>query len=59
VVGEPAPGIARIAGEKAVGLIIVGKHGQGWLDSLLIGSTAAAVCETARRPVLMVPLATG
>jgi nucleotide-binding universal stress UspA family protein len=59
VEGEPAPGIARIAGEKAVGLIIVGKHGQGWLDSLLIGSTAAAVCETARHPVLMVPLATG
>jgi nucleotide-binding universal stress UspA family protein len=55
--GEPAPTIARIAAEEDSSLIIVGKHGQGWIERMLIGNTAAAICETARRPVLMVPLA--
>jgi len=55
--GEPAATIARLAADLDASLIVVGKHGQGWLESLVIGSTAAAVCETARRPVLMVPLA--
>jgi nucleotide-binding universal stress UspA family protein len=55
--GEPAASIAKVAANIDASLIIVGKHGQGWVESLLIGSSAAAVCETARRPVLMVPLA--
>ena len=55
--GEPAATIARVAAETAASLIVVGKHGQGWLESLVVGSTALAVCETAGRPVLMVPLA--
>lgn len=57
--GEPAPTIASIAAEQHPSLVILGKHGQGWMQSLLIGSTAQAVCETARRPVLMVPLTAG
>jgi len=55
--GEPAATIARVAAATDASLIVVGKHGQGWLESLVIGSTALAICETARRPVLMVPLA--
>ncbi len=55
--GEPAATIARLAAETGASLIVLGKHGQGWLERALIGSTAAAVCETARRPVLMVPSA--
>lgn len=54
--GEPAREIARLADECGAHLIIVGKHGQGWVRSLVIGSTAAALCEVARRPVLMVPM---
>ena len=54
--GEPAPTIARAAAEHDASLIVVGKHGQSWVESMLIGSTAAAVCETARRPVLMMPV---
>ena len=53
--GEPATTIAKLAADIDASLIIVGKHGQGWVESVLIGSNAAAVCETARRPVLMVP----
>ncbi|PHS74038.1 MAG: hypothetical protein COB19_08470 [Porticoccus sp.] len=54
--GKPCDTIARVASERNCTLIIVGKHGQGWLESKVIGSTAARVCETARRPVLMVPI---
>ena len=54
--GKPCDAIARIANEQNCSLIIVGKHGQGWLESKVIGTTAAKLCDTARRPVLMVPI---
>ncbi|MEX2469793.1 MAG: universal stress protein [Pseudohongiellaceae bacterium] len=54
--GKPCDVIARVATERDCTLIIVGKHGQGWLESKVIGATAARLCETARRPVLMVPI---
>jgi nucleotide-binding universal stress UspA family protein len=54
--GKPSEEIARAAAERDADLIVVGKHGQGWVESMAIGSTAAALCEIARRPVLMVPL---
>lgn len=47
--------ISQVAADRDCTLIIVGKHGQGWLKSKIIGSTAASLCEIARRPVLMVP----
>jgi nucleotide-binding universal stress UspA family protein len=53
--GEPSETIAR-AGQEGYTLIIVGKHGKNWIEGKIIGTTAANVCETARRPVLMVPL---
>ncbi|ODT26925.1 MAG: hypothetical protein ABS54_06660 [Hyphomicrobium sp. SCN 65-11] len=55
VEGDPKESLARIARERGCSLIIVGKHGQGWVESMVIGSTAASVCETAGRPVLLVP----
>lgn len=54
--GEPAEAIAWVAEGGDYSLVVVGKHGQNWVESRLIGSTAAKVCETAGRPVLMVPL---
>lgn len=54
--GKPSDVIARVATDRNCTLIIVGKHGQGWLESKVIGTTAARLCETARRPVLMVPV---
>jgi nucleotide-binding universal stress UspA family protein len=54
--GKPSEEIARAAAERDADLIVVGKHGQGWVESMAIGSTAAALCEIACRPVLMVPL---
>lgn len=54
--GKPSEEIARAAADRDADLIVVGKHGQGWVDGMAIGSTAANLCEIARRPVLMVPL---
>lgn len=56
VEGKPSEEIAREAAARDADLIIVGKHGQNWAESLATGSTAAGLCETARRPVLVVPL---
>lgn len=53
--GKPSEEIARLAADRDADLIVVGKHGQGWVASMAIGSTAANLCEIARRPVLMVP----
>lgn len=53
--GKPSEEIARTAVDRDADLIVVGRHGQGWVDSITTGSTAASLCEIARRPVLMVP----
>lgn len=53
--GDAATQISQHATDSNVSLIIVGKHGQNWLESTLIDSTAAKLCEIAGRPVLMVP----
>ena len=54
--GKPSEAIARAAADRDADLIVVGKHGQGWLESITIGSTGANLCEIARCPVLVVPL---
>lgn len=53
--GKPSEQIARAAADRDADLIVVGKHGQGWVESIATGSTAANLCEIARRPVLVVP----
>ena len=54
--GKPSEAIARAAADRDADLIVVGKHGQGWLERITIGSTGANLCEIARCPVLVVPL---
>ena len=51
--------IARVAQERDCSLIVCGKHGQHWVQSMVIGSTALRLCEMAGRPVLLVPLPRG
>jgi nucleotide-binding universal stress UspA family protein len=53
--GKASSEIARHAASQDVSLIVVGKRGQNPLASLVIGSTAANLCEIAGRPVMMVP----
>jgi nucleotide-binding universal stress UspA family protein len=55
--GDPVKAISRVGEEIGATLIILGKHGRGWLPESVIGSTAESVCGQASRPVLMVPLA--
>jgi nucleotide-binding universal stress UspA family protein len=52
--GKPEEVIAWV-GQEGYTLIVIGKHGRGWVQGALIGSTAARVCEAAGIPVLMVP----
>ena len=53
--GDAKKMIPKVAMDGDYSLIIVGKHGQNWIQSTVIGSTAEKVCETAGRPVLLVP----
>lgn len=53
--GKPSEAISRVASERDVDLIIVGKRGGNPVTDLLLGSTAEAVCRHARRLVLIVP----
>lgn len=54
--GKPSEQIAKAAADRDADLIVIGKQGQGWVESRTIGSTATNLCEIARRPVLVVPL---
>ncbi|MDP1931628.1 MAG: universal stress protein, partial [Gammaproteobacteria bacterium] len=49
--GKPSESISEVAANRTCTLIIVGKQGDGQHVSKIIGSTAARICETARRPV--------
>ncbi len=53
--GKPSEAIAKAAADRDADLIVIGKHRRKWVESMAIGSTAAVLCEIARRPVLMVP----
>lgn len=53
--GAVPAAIVAHAAQIDASLILLGKHGQNRLATLLVGSTTVAVCETAGRPVLVVP----
>ena len=53
--GKPAAEIVRYAESKGIDLIVLGAHGHGFVDRLLIGSVAERVTRHAPCAVLMVP----
>jgi nucleotide-binding universal stress UspA family protein len=53
--GAPAAEIVRYADKHAIDLIVLGAHGHGFVDRLLIGSVAERVARRAPCAVLMVP----
>lgn len=53
--GRPSAEIARVAQEHDVDLVILGRRGHGAVAERLLGSTAEAVCQQARRLTLVVP----
>jgi len=54
LVGEPADGIVRLAGETGADLIAMSTHGHRFLGDLIYGSTARRVRHTVQVPVLLV-----
>jgi nucleotide-binding universal stress UspA family protein len=53
--GAPAAAIVHYAREHGIDLIVLGAHGHGFLDRLLIGSVAERVTRRAPCAVLLVP----
>lgn len=53
-VGQPAEVIARVAGELACDLIVMGSHGSSGIVGLVMGSVASRVLHLAACPVLLV-----
>ena len=53
-IGTPAEAIARYAAEENVDRIVMGRQGQGGLQSLLLGSVANRLLHLTDKPVLLV-----
>jgi len=56
VLGDPAPEIITLAHELGAELLVVGSHGGGAMQRLLVGSVAARVVRDAPCPVVVVPV---
>jgi nucleotide-binding universal stress UspA family protein len=56
IVGDPGDVICSVATEVGASVIVVGSHGHGWLQRVLVGSTSAHVLHNAPCPVLVVRL---
>ncbi len=54
LIGRPSQQISRFAIERGAGLLVVGEHGEDWIDQIVLGGTALKVLEEARIPVLLV-----
>jgi nucleotide-binding universal stress UspA family protein len=52
--GAPAPVICQTAETIGADLIVVGSHGRGAVDRLLVGSVSHGVLNCAKQPVLVV-----
>jgi nucleotide-binding universal stress UspA family protein len=55
VTGAAAPEIVRYADAHKADLIVVGSHGRGFLDRLILGNVAERVLRQANCPVTVVP----
>lgn len=53
-IGTPAEAIAQYADEQAVDQIVMGRQGQGGLQSLLLGSVVHKMLHLTSHPVLLV-----
>lgn len=53
--GTPSRRILEIADSEGVTLIMMPRRGEGFIQQLLLGSTAEAVARQSKQPVLLVP----
>jgi nucleotide-binding universal stress UspA family protein len=56
VEGKPSREIVRYAEEVGCDLIVMGTHGRGGIDRLLLGSVAESVIRSSSMPVTTVPV---
>lgn len=56
IVGDPGDVICSLAAEIDATVVVVGSHGNGWLQRVLVGSTSTHVLHHAPCPVLVVRL---
>ena len=54
---EVGESIIHYAQEHEMDLIVLGKHGRGFLESVLVGSVATSVVRNSPLPVLVIPVA--
>jgi nucleotide-binding universal stress UspA family protein len=54
--GYPATVIAQEAADWRADLVIVGSHGRGWAERLLVGSTAEQLLQHPPAPTLVIPV---
>ena len=54
--GDPGATICRLAAERGVDVVVLGSHGHGWLQRVLIGSVSNHVLQHAPCPVLVMRL---
>jgi nucleotide-binding universal stress UspA family protein len=52
--GKPSRETARVARERGVGLLVMGSHGRGGLNRLMVGSVTEALLRTTPCPILIV-----
>ena len=55
-VGEPGPTICEVAARVGADVVVLGSHGHGWLQRMLIGSVSNHVLQHAPCPVLVMRL---
>jgi len=56
--GSPSREIVEYANQHGCDLIVMGTHGRGGIDRLLLGSVAERVVRSAHVPVVTVPVET-
>jgi nucleotide-binding universal stress UspA family protein len=59
VEGKPSREIVRYAEDEGCDLVVMGTHGRGGLDRLLLGSVAESVVRASSIPVTTVPVTEG
>lgn len=56
--GDPAQEILKAAGQEGCDLMVLGKHGKGFVERAFLGSVARSVMDLAKIPVLFIPMPT-
>jgi len=52
--GGPYNEILKVADEENVSLIVIGSHGKGNIDKMLLGSVSYKLVKSVKRPILVI-----